>query len=565
MISFLRRTSHVESPETPIANMVSAEPNTLRHAIVLTAALVCGLVVCVTVGATAYYNWNRALQQMAERVAISLSLVRGPVSDAAAFKDREAALRTLSGLAGDDSFVSASIVENTGVPLSSFTARDGVEAIDPVRVEGLLAERGLRLPLASPVEILSRGEYIVIDPVVGDRGKTIGYLAMQFSRARSDARVIREMIWLIGSGLLFLASVVFLLNFLLNRVTAPLESMTDIMRRLAGGDMTAEVPNIQRNDEIGAIAQTLQNFKERLEERLNLESALEAASASVSERQRRVDDLIAQFRQTISGVIDQVAAHSDQMTVAADSMSSIATESARRAQAAARATSEASANVMTVARASEELSASITEIEQQVMRTRSVVIEASRTTSETTKTIDGLASKAHEIGEIIGLIQAIAAQTNLLALNATIEAARAGEAGRGFAVVAQEVKSLADQTARATERIGEHVTAIQTATTDAVQAIASISMTMSQAEGYTAGIAVAVEQQASATNEISRSASEAAYGTESAAADMKKLEASVGETDQSAAQVHQAANDVAQQAEHLSRTIDRFLRNVATG
>ena len=252
------------------------------------------------------------------------------------------------------------------------------------------------------------------------------------------------------------------------------------------------------------------------------------------------------------------------MTVAADSMSSIATESARRAQAAARATSDASTNVMTVARASEELSASITEIEQQVMRTRSVVIEASRTTSETTKTIDGLASKANEIGEIIGLIQAIAAQTNLLALNATIEAARAGDAGRGFAVVAQEVKSLADQTARATERIGDHVNAIQSATTEAVQAIASISMTMSQAEGYTAGIAVAVEQQASATNEISRSASDAAHGTESAAADMKKLEASVGETDQSAAQVHQAANDVAQQAEHLSKTIDRFLRAVGS-
>ena len=408
-----------------------------------------------------------------------------------------------------------------------------------------------------------RDTIVKLASLVSGTAVVVVMVVASFSRSQGSGAIWQDVLWAIGAALLIATILTVVLNLILRPVTNPIEQLTIALQQLAAGNLQFSLPPISDDHEVGQMAHAVLEFRDRLAERSELLRTVEASTDAAQVRQKKIDALILDFRTTVGDVIGQVASQSEHMTMAADSLSTIATDSARRSRDASGSTGEASSYVMTVARASEELSAAIREIENQVVRTRNIVIEASRTTAKTSETIDGLADKAQKIGEIIGIIQAIAAQTNLLALNATIEAARAGEAGRGFAVVAQEVKSLAHQTAQATDRIAEHVVSIQNATSGAVEAIGSIASTMQQAEGFTAGIAVAVEEQAAATKEISRSAAEAADETQAAAGHMDGLKAVVGETDQAAAQVHRSATDVAHQARRLSNTIDGFLRSVA--
>lgn len=346
-------------------------------------------------------------------------------------------------------------------------------------------------------------------------------------------------------------------------ISGPINRVTEAMRKLADGDTGAEIEGADRRDEIGDMAKATIVFRDNAIERARLEEQSSSEVAEREKRQKKVDDLISGFRTEVGDLLAGVASNMEQMEKTADALNTISEQASGQAGNAATASGQASANVQTVAGAAEELSSSIQEIGNQVTQASEIVAKATQAANATNEQIEGLATSAQKIGEVITIISEIAEQTNLLALNATIEAARAGDAGKGFAVVASEVKELAEQTARATEQIGEQITEIQAATSESVTSIRGITETMEEVNGYTVAISGAVEEQNAATSEISRNVQQAATGTEEVTTNVEGVNGAVAETRQSAEQMRAASAQVAEQSENMKKTVDAFLTNVA--
>ena len=265
------------------------------------------------------------------------------------------------------------------------------------------------------------------------------------------------------------------------------------------------------------------------------------------------------FETKVSQLMQQLGASASLLEQTSGSMTGTAGRTDDRAAMVASAAGDASMNVQTVASAAEQLSASIEEITRQVSRSSTVTGKAATDARHTNKVVGQLAENAQKIGDVVGLIASIAGQTNLLALNATIEAARAGDAGKGFAVVASEVKSLASQTARATDEIGEQIRTIQGATSEAVNAIRQIVTTIEEVSSISASIASAVSEQGSATNEIARSVQQAAAGTQNVTENIAQVSQSAKDTGKAAFEVAKAATAMVGQTTQLSAEMAQFL------
>jgi methyl-accepting chemotaxis protein len=347
-------------------------------------------------------------------------------------------------------------------------------------------------------------------------------------------------------------------------IARPMRELSRAMQELAEGNFGVKLPGVGRKDEIGAVAQAVENFKIKAEQKAQAEAAAKHQQDQIAARERRGEmiKLADAFESAVGEIVKAVSSASGELEGSAGALATTARSAQETTTVVAAASEEASTNVQSVATATEELSSSVNEISRQVHESARMAADAVGQARVTTEQVSELSKAAGRIGDVVELINTIAGQTNLLALNATIEAARAGEAGRGFAVVASEVKALAEQTAKATGEIGQQITAIQSATEQSVGAISHISATIQSLSEIASTIAAAVEEQGAATQEIARNVQQAAHGTGEVSSRITDVQRGAAATGSASSQLLAAAQSLSSDSSRLQQEVSRFLDSV---
>jgi methyl-accepting chemotaxis protein len=413
----------------------------------------------------------------------------------------------------------------------------------------------LQTQMSGSAGAIMQGSRAMKDDLVADQ---------QRYETESNATVaeIEHMILMLAVGGFLLGAVWALL--LGRGISRPMIAMCKAMRELAGGNFDVVLPGLGRKDEIGEMAGAVEEFKMQAVAKAERDAASQEAQNKASAAARR-EELIRfadQFESAVGSIVGNVSASAVQLESAAGTLTRTAETTQNLSSQVAGASEQASSDMQSVAAATEELSASVNEIGRRVRESNEIADAAVKQAEATDARIGKLSRAAQEIGDVVKLITAIAEQTNLLALNATIEAARAGDAGRGFAVVASEVKSLASQTAKATDEISNHIAGMQGATQESVTAIKEIGGTIGKISEIASTIAAAVEEQGSATQEIARSVQNVARGTQTAATDVMQVNRGATETGSASEDVLNSARTLSTESTRLREELDRFMANI---
>jgi methyl-accepting chemotaxis protein len=367
------------------------------------------------------------------------------------------------------------------------------------------------------------------------------------------------------AGLFLLVSSILAL-FISRGLNGRISDLVKTMERLARGENSISVPHLADHNETGRIAAAVQTFKEAALEKERMEQDAAHREFQVEEEKRKaIRELAANFEASISSVVGAVTERARDLKHTAEAMYATANQATEQSTAVSAAAEEATANVSSVALATDSMGRSFAEIAEQVNQSASIASRAVDRAQGTHETIKRLSRSAEMIGEVVKLISDIAGQTNLLALNATIESARAGEAGRGFGIVASEVKSLATQTAKATEEIAAQIQEIQGITRDSVSAISEIQQIIDEISSISVSIHHAVETQLAATHDISVNTNEAAYGAQEVSRNISQVLEGARMTGTESQKVVEASQELGQQAERLTYEVDNFLKTVRQG
>jgi methyl-accepting chemotaxis protein len=380
------------------------------------------------------------------------------------------------------------------------------------------------------------------------------------ARAAMDSRISTGIAIALIASVLMLVLGIWLWSA--RAIARPFRDITADLNRISAGDTDFEVQNIARGDEVGAIAQAVDGFRRSLDAQKEHRRAEEEAQRVRQERQQRFEVAVARFEAAASERVENLTRTSSDLHNAAASLSTGAEETARQAEIVTEASGEMNANIDTLASSGNQLVSAISEIAGGMVKASEVSGRASDLGAATAAKFSELATAVEAIGQVVDLINSIAAQTNLLALNATIEAARAGDAGKGFAVVAQEVKQLAGQTTRATAEIAGNVTHVQSVTDESIAAVKTIGETIEEMRRIALEVSAAVEQQRAATEDIAGSVRSASTGTQQVADNILGVAQAADETGTASMKVLGSAGELSEEAVKIRREVETFLTEI---